>query len=287
MEHPLQSGRLCLACFAALALLLATVLDNITNQGTNSLTWCSVCPALSHIICLSGHRSSVHQETMAGAGSAVPGSFTRESHESLFCCPGGLRSLVQAIECTQQPPQQSHTATMAGAGSAVPCHFPRESQTRLYLCPGGLRSLVQVECTQPDNVWSDAAAISCSRRHLSHSTTLVVYIQDSVCSYSKVPWTYSLRDSCIAMTMILSDLSSQDAAESDYKQQHQHPSEDFVWCRCLCSQRLAEQSLHAYQPREWTCRFAILLFRPCTASILTSTVSAAPTSKGDAAHEPP
>jgi hypothetical protein len=89
------------------------------------------------------------------------------------------------------------------------------------------------------------------------------------------------------MTMILSDLSSQDAAESDYKQQHQHPSEDFVWCRCLCSQRLAEQSLHAYQPREWTCRFAILLFRPCTASILTSTVSAAPTSKGDAAHEPP
>ena len=234
-----DTGRSLSSFFAAFLILVALVWNNaITREGNLLKRWPLVSTPAS-TICLSGHRSSVHE------------------------------------------------VFRAGAGSAVPCQFPRESQTRLYLCPGGLRSLVQVECTQPDNVWSDAAAISCSRCPLSHSTTLVVYIQDSVCSYSKVPWTYSLRDSCIAMPMILSVLSSQDAAKSDYKQQHQHPSEDFVWCRCLCSQRLAEQSLHAYQPREWTCRFAILLFRSCTASILTSTVSAAPTSKGDAAHEPP
>lgn len=102
MDHTRWSGRSCVSCLAAFALLLVLVRRNITNQGGNSLNWWPASPVLAHTAYLRLRCSSVYLETTPGDCAAVPGNATRESHEKPYCYPALRCSLALALDSTQK-----------------------------------------------------------------------------------------------------------------------------------------------------------------------------------------
>jgi hypothetical protein len=76
----------------SLIVLFQVVRDSIPGQKVKLLIGCMPAPARTPLMCQSGHCSSVHPESHAGTGIAVPSNMARESKHSLYDGPVGRSS---------------------------------------------------------------------------------------------------------------------------------------------------------------------------------------------------
>jgi hypothetical protein len=195
MDHTRWSGRSCLSCLAAFALLLVLVRRNITNQGGNSLNWWPASPVLAHTAYLRLRCSSVYLETTPGDCAAVPGNATRESHEKPYCYPALRCSLALALGSTQKG-----ILVSPGGCAAVPGNATRESHETPYCYPALRCSLaLALDSTQKGIPMSRVSILSWCM-HPSYISKALVGIQQQLWRCAEMnenDWQY-LACSCIA-----------------------------------------------------------------------------------------
>ena len=288
MWHSRKSGTFCPMCFFALIVLIQVVRDSIPGQKVKLLIGCMPAPTRTPLMCQSGRCSSVHPDSHAGTGVAVPSNMARESKHSLYDGPDGRCSLRTIILC-------NHTMALATVIPLLTLESPQgtapQALTASTYCwrPDGRGSLRPTTVCNPVSSLIRLMPVPAQALPPMSGLRTLTTSAPQHCSCNEFRTQQPLVATSDLSTTASIGLHSWYAARAQHLERNLYGVLNEGAARRSCPHiiPLAENLPGSSQTGERIHRLSVKQTRPCNAYIPVTEVSAKPTQKGDAAHEPP